>query len=188
MAVVCTTPVKDGSSGRPGNLQTAGGAKGTQSKPRILTSQLTGLIPLPHLLTKAAAYFKWLVLPKHVIAGTRQLVRQRLDRALFLDVTRESGIKRRANPQARLCAMEEDGSMEGCDRRIQAKSPRACRERNAPRTDWRGVTGEVIIPLIRAPCIGEGHRFSSFADCRREKSNGPLSGPFFPARSRASTI
>jgi hypothetical protein len=36
--------------------------------------------PLTHLLTKAAAYFKWLVLPKHVIAGTRQLIRQRLDR------------------------------------------------------------------------------------------------------------
>src|ERR1700735_3719181 len=87
----------------------------TQSKPWILTSQLTGLIPLPHFLTKAAAYFKWRVLPKHVIAGTRELVRQRLNRdnpvaCTFLALIKASYLGARADGKI--------GRLDECPRQV----------------------------------------------------------------------
>src|SRR5258708_6958073 len=73
------TPVNGGSSpGRPGHPQTGGGAKGRPNQNRGFSPvAVLGSIPLHHRLPKAARYLKWLVLPKHVIAGACQLVRQR---------------------------------------------------------------------------------------------------------------
>ena len=69
--------------GDPITLQTVGEVKQRedQSKPWLCTSQVTGLAPLGHhLYPKQRLYIKWFLLPKHVIAGPRQLVRQCLDR------------------------------------------------------------------------------------------------------------
>src|ERR1700710_743932 len=62
-----------------------------------------------------AAYFKWLVLSKHVIAGTRQLVRQRLDRdnpvaCTFLALLKASFLGARADGNV--------GRLDECPRQV----------------------------------------------------------------------
>ncbi|SEI26863.1 hypothetical protein SAMN05192544_107732 [Paraburkholderia hospita] len=82
VAVACATPVKRGSlSGRPVICkQEAEQKRKTQSEPWLFTSRGTGLVPFaPPFNQSSALRQRACVLSKHVIAGARQLVRQRLD-------------------------------------------------------------------------------------------------------------